>query len=58
MAQTLTDVVVRRLGLGAAGHPGERVAGEVAGRMQSALGWSEERKQREVEALQTFYQID
>jgi glycerol-3-phosphate dehydrogenase len=57
MAQTLTDVVVRRTGLGAAGHPGETVANEIAGRMQTALAWSQERKQREVEALRSFYQV-
>ena len=57
MAQTLTDVLVRRTGLGAAGHPGETVANEIASRMQTSLGWSQERKQREVEALRSFYQM-
>jgi glycerol-3-phosphate dehydrogenase len=57
MAHTLTDVVVRRLGLGAAGHPGEQAATEIAGRMQSELGWSEERKQRELEDLRRFYEV-
>jgi glycerol-3-phosphate dehydrogenase len=57
MAQGLLDVVVRRTGLGAAGHPGEQIADDVAGRMQAALGWSQERKQREIEALRSFYEI-
>jgi glycerol-3-phosphate dehydrogenase len=57
MAQTLVDVVVRRTGLGAVGHPGERVANEVAGRMRETLGWSEDRTRREIEALQNFYRV-
>lgn len=57
MAQTLEDVIVRRTGLGAAGHPGEGVADEVAARMQAAMGWSEERKGREIDKLNAFYRI-
>ncbi len=57
MAQTLVDVVVRRTGLGAAGHPGDDVATDIAGRMQAAIGWSEERKRREIEALRVFYEV-
>jgi glycerol-3-phosphate dehydrogenase len=57
MAHTLIDVIVRRLGVGAAGHPGEQAANDVAGRMQTALGWSPERKQRELDALRAFYDI-
>jgi glycerol-3-phosphate dehydrogenase len=57
MAQTLVDVVVRRIGVGAAGHPGERVATECADRMQRELGWSEDRKMRELAALRNFYEL-
>ena len=57
MAYTLVDVVVRRTGLGAAGHPGDEVAGSVADRMQMALGWSEEQKQREIASLRRFYEV-
>jgi glycerol-3-phosphate dehydrogenase len=57
MAHTLIDVIVRRTGLGAAGHPGDEIAKDIAGRMQSALGWSEERKQRELQALRSFYEV-
>jgi len=57
MAQTLVDVVVRRTGLGSAGHPGDAVASDVAGRMRAVLGWSEDRTQREIEALRNFYQV-
>ena len=57
MAHTLIDVIVRRTGLGAAGHPGDEMAKDVAGRMQAALGWPEERKRRELEALRRFYEV-
>ena len=57
MAHTLIDVVVRRMGLGAGAHPGDTIADQVASRMQTALGWSEERKQREIEALRSFYNV-
>jgi glycerol-3-phosphate dehydrogenase len=57
MAHTLTDVVVRRMGLGAAGYPGDAAAREIAGRMQKELGWSDTRKTQEIEALKKFYEI-
>lgn len=57
MAHTLSDVVIRRTGLGATGKPAESVVNDVAGRMQNALGWSEQRKARELEALNSFYDI-
>jgi glycerol-3-phosphate dehydrogenase len=57
MAQTLTDVVVRRTGIGAAGHPGQRVATECADAMQKELGWSDAQKSRQLEDLTHFYDI-
>jgi glycerol-3-phosphate dehydrogenase len=57
MAQTLIDVVVRRTGLGAAGHPGDTVATECATRMQWELGWSEDRKRQELMDLRRFYEV-
>jgi glycerol-3-phosphate dehydrogenase len=57
MAHTLIDVIVRRIGLGAAGHPGEQVAAEIAGRMQGALGWTQDRTQQEIESLTAFYDV-
>jgi glycerol-3-phosphate dehydrogenase len=58
MAQTLADVVIRRTGVGASGHPGDEVANQYASAMQSALSWSEERKKSELEALARFYWIE
>jgi glycerol-3-phosphate dehydrogenase len=57
MAHTLADVIVRRTELGAAGYPGEHIVMDVANRMQSAMGWSEERKRREIEALRRVYEV-
>ncbi len=57
MACTLTDVVVRRTGVGALGYPGDAGAGAAAGRMQQLLGWSDERVQSELAALRAFYRI-
>jgi glycerol-3-phosphate dehydrogenase len=57
MAHTLSDAVIRRTGLGAAGYPGDAVAADIANRMQSLTGWSEERKRSEIEALRSFYKV-
>jgi glycerol-3-phosphate dehydrogenase len=57
MAQTLIDVAVRRTGVGVAAHPGEAVATEYANAMQKELGWTGERKRRELESLARFYEI-
>lgn len=56
VAVTLTDAVVRRTGIGAAGYPGEDVAWACAGVLASLLAWDSERTAREVAALQAFYQ--
>ena len=57
MAQTLSDVVIRRTGLGAAGYPGDAVVIDIATRMQVLLGWSRERTEQEVETLRRFYEL-
>jgi glycerol-3-phosphate dehydrogenase len=57
MAQTLSDVVIRRTGLGAAGHPGDAIARDVAARMRGELSWSDEKTQAELAALKAFYAI-
>jgi glycerol-3-phosphate dehydrogenase len=57
MALTLEDVVVRRTGLGAAGHPGDEVVRRCAELMQAELGWSPERVEDEIAAVQRFYEI-
>lgn len=57
MAHTLSDVVIRRTGLGAAGYPGDAVADDVAARMQKLLGWSDERVRAQRASLLDFYRI-
>jgi glycerol-3-phosphate dehydrogenase len=55
MAMTLTDVMVRRLGLFYE-VPGQGldVAPEVASRMEDLLGWESERTVQEVDEYGTF----
>jgi glycerol-3-phosphate dehydrogenase len=57
MAHTLTDVIVRRTGFGAAGYPGDAVVDTVAARMQPALGWTDDRRQREIQSVRRFYEV-
>lgn len=57
MAFTLTDVVVRRLGLGALGHPGDAVANDIAVRMQQLLGWTDDQTHKELDGLKAVYAI-
>jgi glycerol-3-phosphate dehydrogenase len=57
MAQTLCDVVIRRTGQGSLGYPGDAVAGGIADRIGTELGWSDERTRREIDELKRFYEI-
>jgi glycerol-3-phosphate dehydrogenase len=57
MALTLSDAVIRRTPLGALGHPGDAVAQCAAGIVGTELGWSDERRREELEALRAFYRI-
>lgn len=51
MAVTLGDLVFRRTPLAAAGDPGRAVLEACAAQMGRALCWTEERRQREVQAV-------
>jgi glycerol-3-phosphate dehydrogenase len=55
MALSLTDVVVRRTGLGAGRHPGHDVAAACAELMAVELGWDADRVASEQAALLRFY---
>ncbi|HVL67864.1 MAG TPA: FAD-dependent oxidoreductase [Vicinamibacterales bacterium] len=57
MAVHLADVVVRRMGLGAAGHPGAHILGGIARVAAGELGWSEERTAAEIAAVDAFYEL-
>jgi glycerol-3-phosphate dehydrogenase len=52
MAVRLEDVVLRRTDLGSAAHPGARALEQAAHRMQSLLGWSDERWRQELDATE------
>ena len=51
MAMTLADAVVRRTPLGALGHPGEAAAARSAAIIGAELGWDEQRRKAELNAL-------
>jgi glycerol-3-phosphate dehydrogenase len=55
MALTLADVVLRRTPLGALGHPGSDAMESAAAIVGGELGWSAERRQHEIAAVNAFY---
>lgn len=55
LAVTLADAVLRRTPLGALGDPGDQAAARAAAIVAAELGWSEERRQREIADLRAFY---
>ncbi len=57
MAARLSDIVIRRTGLGAAGHPGAQAVRTCAAIAARELGWDEERLSEEVEAVNRFYEV-
>jgi glycerol-3-phosphate dehydrogenase len=57
MALTLSDAVIRRTPLGALGFPGEAAVETAAGIVGAELGWSNERRRIEVNAVRDFYRI-
>src|SRR6185312_8996136 len=56
MAVRLEDVVLRRTDLGSGGHPGRAALEQVASRLQQLAGWSEQRRQREIDATEQALQ--
>jgi glycerol-3-phosphate dehydrogenase len=57
MALRLPDIVIRRTGLGAAGHPGAPVVAGIAAVAASELGWPPDRMLEEIGAVDAFYAI-
>jgi glycerol-3-phosphate dehydrogenase len=57
MAMTLGDAVVRRTPLGALGHPGAVVAARAAAIVGRELGWSNETRDAELDALAGIYRV-
>jgi glycerol-3-phosphate dehydrogenase len=54
-ARKLEDTVLRRTGLGSAGHPGTAVLEACARGMSRTLGWDAERTRSEVQSLSQHY---
>lgn len=57
MACTLADVVIRRTELGAMGHPGRELVAAAAGIAAEELGWDNDRRDREIAAVDSFYRV-
>src|SRR5262249_25146436 len=57
MAVRLSDIVIRRTGLGAAGHPGSDAIERCGGIAAAELGWDRTRLSEEVEAVELFYTL-
>jgi glycerol-3-phosphate dehydrogenase len=57
MATRLTDIVIRRTGAGAEGHPGREVVHECARIAAGELGWDAARTAEEVSSVDRFYAI-
>jgi glycerol-3-phosphate dehydrogenase len=57
MAQHLTDILIRRTGLGNAGHPGAQAVDAMARTAAAQLGWSAEQTAEEIAAVDRFYAI-
>ena len=57
MALTLPDILVRRTGLGALGHPGKATLAKLAERAAQELGWAEARKEAEIQAADRLFRL-
>jgi len=57
MAMRLSDIIIRRTGLGAAGMPPAAAIDSAARLAAQELGWTSERRDEEVAAVTAFYQI-
>jgi glycerol-3-phosphate dehydrogenase len=56
MAMRMTDVVLRRTGMGTNGHPGPRALDEMQDLLRRELGWSDERVADERAALERHFE--
>ena len=57
MARTLTDIVMRRTGIGTLGNPGEEVLQKVAAIAAAELGWDAGRVKQEIEAVNNLLKL-
>ena len=57
MAYTLSDILLRRTGIGLLGHPGEEKLEEIATLVAQELNWTEERKQQEIKSISQLLKV-
>jgi glycerol-3-phosphate dehydrogenase len=57
MAMTLSDVVMRRTGIGQLGDPGTEALTAAANLMAQELGWDDARKAREIDAVSRSFRL-
>jgi glycerol-3-phosphate dehydrogenase len=58
MAMRLSDIVIRRTGLGADGQPGRDPVAACATIAAQELGWDQQRIDQEIAAVDVFYEIE
>ena len=58
MAVRLSDIVIRRSGLGAAGHPGRDAVAACAAIAATELGWDQNRALEEIRNVDAFYEVE
>jgi glycerol-3-phosphate dehydrogenase len=57
MACTLADVLIRRLPIGAGGHPGDEAVSRCGAVMAALHGWDARRLAAEADAVRDFYRV-
>jgi glycerol-3-phosphate dehydrogenase len=57
MARTLTDIVMRRTGIGTLGNPGNEVLQKVAAIAAGELGWDAGKVREEIEAVNNLLKL-
>jgi glycerol-3-phosphate dehydrogenase len=57
MARRLTDIIMRRTAVGAAGHPGDDAVRACARIAAAELGWDDREVRQEIAAVEQFYVI-
>ena len=55
MALHLDDVIFRRTGMGTIGNPGDEALKKCADMMGRLLGWSAEKKKKEIAWVKTYF---
>jgi len=57
MAVTLSDILLRRTGIGTLGHPGKEVLQKVADIAAELLKWNDQQKEEEIKKVENIFKI-